>query len=102
MAAKSQPYSANILHKVGDEWKLTPEFAEFNENVRYADYGAKRRKNLLALLEKGLEFPINTKHCPLLSTDPDIKKLLKDGKIELFNVRQWNSHHKKTHVRIRR
>lgn len=102
MTAKSQTNKANILRKEGTEWKLTPEFAEFNKNVRYADYGSERRKNLLVLLEKGLEFPINVKHCPQLDTDTDIKKLLKDGKIELFNVREWNSHHKCTHVRIRR
>lgn len=102
MTAKSQTNKANILHKIDGEWKLTPEFKEFNEKVRYADYGSERRKNMLALLERGLEFAVNAKYCPQLDTDTDIKKLLKDGKIELFNVREWNSHYKRTHVRIRR
>ena len=59
MTAKSQTNKANVLRKVDGKWELTPEFKEFNERVRYADYGSERRKNMLAVLESGLEFEVN-------------------------------------------
>lgn len=104
--AKSQRNLANIQVLVDGRLQLTPEFDEFNNTVRFASYGSARRTKLMELLERGLEFPVNCKHCPSLNKDPDLQKLLKEDKIELFNVRQYPTKYrvtfKKTHVRIKR
>lgn len=96
---------AMTTREVPNYWKnsqeLTDEFKEYLNFVRDADYGLSRRNHLMRLLELGLEFPINCKHCPQLSQDTDLQKLLKAGKIELVNVREYKTH-KKTHVRLKR
>ncbi|WEM33231.1 hypothetical protein EJP02_170 [Escherichia phage EJP2] len=65
---------------------------------RNADYSIVRRKRLLELFDKGLVIVVNTKHCPQLKQDADLKKLLKDGKLEQFNIRE-SKNFKRTYLR---
>ena len=97
--AKTQNNLANVF--IPNTRELTPEYIQYLKTVRDADYGKERRERLLALLDLGLEFAVNKTRCPQMSTDKDLQKLLKEGKIELFNVRMYKNH-KTTHVRKKR
>ncbi len=52
-------------------------------------YGKHRRKLILEWLESNKEnhIAINKKHCPILSKDPDLKRLLKQGRLKMEKIR---------------
>lgn len=56
-------------------------------------YGKERRKLILQHLIKIRKdknyyyIPINRKHCIILKKDPDLRKLLKQGKVKMIKVR---------------
>ncbi|MED6699480.1 hypothetical protein VWH97_07070 [Escherichia coli O157] len=64
---------------------LKPECKVLLDTVRDAPYGGKRRKLIYEILKSGAELQVNGKHCVQTKNDPDILRLLKEGKIEMFN-----------------
>lgn len=86
-----------------ENWK---EFNYDFGSVRYAPYGGKRRKALMELFERGMIICVNGKHVPHTDKDPDLKRLLKEGKIEMItaNPKMYSDYapkFKRTYVRIK-
>lgn len=52
-------------------------------------YGQKRRQLILNWLKSDPDnhIAINKKHCPILRRDPDLKHLLKQGKLKMEKIR---------------
>lgn len=63
--------------------ELIPVYQEFKK-IMYDNKGSVRRNKLLKLFEDGLEIMVNEKHCLIIKRDSDIKRLLKQNKIEMF------------------
>lgn len=82
------------------------EFGSDYSKVRYASYGGKRRNALLKLFERGMIICVNGKHVPQTDKDPDLKRLLREGKIEMITANpkmysDYASKFKRTYVRIK-
>lgn len=45
-------------------------------------YGAQRRENMLRVLTSE-DMPVNCKYCVQVKNDPDLKRLIKDGKVKI-------------------
>ena len=86
------------------ERRVKKEYSEFRKVLLEGSYGSLRRKIILQNLENGVEFPINCKYNVQLKKDTDIQKLLKQDKIELFNVHEpgGSGFNKRTFVRIKK
>jgi hypothetical protein len=67
--------------------------------IRDLPFGSARRQAIVQLLSTGFLIPINGKHCIQLNADPDLRKLLNNGKIEMYNER--NSTFKRTIIRYK-
>lgn len=65
---------------------LKQEYKELRDVVHNDSYGGMRRKKIYEYLKKGLEIQVNGLHCIQTKNDPDILRLLKEDKIEMFNV----------------
>lgn len=88
MRSKSKPMSHYVqkFTKTGEietVRELIPVYEEFKK-IMYDNRGSVRRNKLLKLFEQGLEIMVNRKYCLIVSRDSDIKKLLKQNKIEMF------------------
>jgi hypothetical protein len=66
--------------------------------IREMDYGKERRALILEVLNSGFNFPVNRKYCLQTKNDPDLKRLIKKGKIELVNT---GGTVKTTHVKLK-
>lgn len=55
--------------------------------IKHLPFGSARRHTIIQLLKTGYLIPVNGLHCIQLNADPDLRKLLKDGKIEMYNER---------------
>ncbi len=64
-------------------------------------YGKERRAMLLSVIERGFEFPVNGKHLIQTKRDPDIKKLIKQGKIQMVN-KKTGMKTKRTHLVLKK
>lgn len=94
----------SIDKPLGSNLKISPKFQLLKEVIYEMDYGGKRRKLIFDLLSTGIEFQVNGMHCIQTKNDPDIKKLIKSGKIEMFNTSSYswgNSICKHTYIRIK-
>lgn len=83
---------------------ISPKFKLLTEVIHDMSYGGKRRKLILDLLSTGIEYRVNGMHCIQTKNDPDIKKLIKTGKIEMFNTGSYSwgkSKCKHTYIRIK-
>ncbi|WOL22704.1 hypothetical protein [Escherichia phage vB_EcoM_JNE01] len=75
------------MTKDGKEHRgVKPEYVVLREVLLNESYGSNRRNKILDLLRSGIEIAVNRKYSVQTKDDPDIKKLIKDGKIEMFNV----------------
>lgn len=106
MALRSiKKYSATtkIIKKDGYDLVMKPEYKYIKNAIFEMPYGAKRRKIILDMLREGVEFKVNGMHDIQTKNDPDIKRLLKCKKIEMFNVRSgsWSDRSKHTYLRIK-
>lgn len=54
--------------------------------LREMSYGKERRALILEVLEAGFSFAVNRKYCLQTKHDPDLKRLIKKGKIKLVNT----------------
>lgn len=79
--------------------ELTEDFKRFQE-IRKMSYGAPRRNELMKLLETGFSFTVNTKHSIIIDNDPDIQRLLKKGKVEMYTAKV-SLKCKHTYIRIK-
>lgn len=80
---------ANIATEFFDKLMLDVQCDELDawdiyQEQRNATYGMTRRRELLRAFELGLVMPINGHHLCQSKADPDLKKLLKDGKVEMI------------------
>lgn len=93
----------NIKKDGNSEIVLKPEYKFLKDAIFEMPYGGKRRKVILDMLRDGVEFKVNGMHDIQTKNDPDIKRLLKDCKIEMFNVRSgsWSGNSKHTYLRIK-
>lgn len=66
--------------------ELKEEYSKLRDVVRNESFGGKRRQKIYEFLKNGLEIQVNGLHCVQTKNDPDISRLLKEGKIEMFNV----------------
>jgi hypothetical protein len=66
--------------------------------IREMDYGKERRALILEVLNSVFNFPVNRKYCLQTKNDPDLKRLIKKGKIELVNT---GGTVKTTHVKLK-
>lgn len=67
--------------------------------IRHLPFGSGRRQAIIQLLQTGFLIPVNGKNCIQLNADPDLRKLLKNGKIEMYNER--NRTFKRTIIRYK-
>ena len=67
--------------------------------VHEVSYGGFRRAKILQMLKDGVEYPVNGVGGIQLKNDPDFKRLLKEGKIEMFT--QGGTNFKRTYVRYK-
>lgn len=98
------PIEKRIDKQFGCRIETSTKFKLLKEVIHDMDYGSKRRKLILELLSTGIEFQVNGMHCIQIKNDPDIKKLIKSGKIEMFNTPSYNwgsSKCKHTYIRIK-
>lgn len=65
--------------------------------IRDMPFGSERRRAIIELLKTGYLIPVNGIGQIQLKCDPDLRKLLKDGKIEMYNER--NRTFKRTIIR---
>ena len=68
--------------------------------IRKLPFGSARRQAILRLLETGFLIPVNGMGCLQMKTDPDLRKLLKEDKIELYNERS-STKFKRTIIRYK-
>ncbi len=54
--------------------------------LREMSYGKERRALILEVLKSGFSFAVNRKYCLQTKKDPDLKRLIKQGKIKLVNT----------------
>ncbi|EMR6007951.1 hypothetical protein WJW27_004745 [Escherichia coli] len=66
--------------------KLKQEYKDLRDVIRNESFGGKRRQKIYEFLKNGLEIQVNGLHCVQTKNDPDILRLLKEGKIEMFNT----------------
>lgn len=66
--------------------------------IRKLPFGSARRQAIVQLLETGYLIPVNGMGLIQLKNDPDLQKLLKEEKIEMYNERS-SGHFKRTIVR---
>lgn len=64
--------------------ELKDEYKELRDIIRNDSYGGKRRQKIYEFLKNGLEIQVNGLHCVQTKNDPDILRLLKEDKIEMF------------------
>lgn len=69
------------------EWEVRR--ALWYMNVVSNPYGAQRKQNMLRVLATH-DMPVNCKYCVQVKNDPDLKRLIKDGKVKIVS-RPWNS-----------
>lgn len=68
------------------KWELYRKM--YKTTVVDQPYGKERRANIMELIEFGIQqgitnkLPINCKNAPQLKNDPDLKKLMKQGKLK--------------------
>lgn len=87
---------------VGSRITLKPEYEEMRHLIYNTPYGGFRRGQILGLLKRGVEISVNGMHEVQTKNDPDLKRLLKEGKIEMFtNASHWNSFFKRTYLRYK-
>lgn len=104
MALRSQRFTGKPYYTKGSfnglsrDSKPTPELLEYWE-IRKLNYGSERRKRIIALLQTGFEFMVNCRGFGSTQRDPDLKKLLKLKKIEMYNVKDGCSFTKHTYIR---
>lgn len=67
------------------------------QKIRDLPFGSIRRQAIISLLQTGYLLRVNGKGCIQTKADPDLLKLLKDGKIEMYNER--NRTFKRTIIR---
>jgi|AGFT01.1.fsa_nt_gi hypothetical protein len=67
------------------------------QKIRDLPFGSIRRQAIISLLQTGYLLRVNGKGCIQTKADPDLQKLLKDGKIEMYNER--NRTFKRTIIR---
>lgn len=66
--------------------QLKQEYKDLIDVIRNESFGGKRRQKIYEFMKNGLEIQVNGIHCIQTKNDPDILRLLKEGKIEMFNV----------------
>lgn len=87
-------------NKKGIEISLKEEYKVLKYYLHEHNYGGKRRKMIYEILASGVEFPVNCRHTIQTKNDPDIQKLLKQGKIEMFN-NSTGLKSKRTYLRVK-
>lgn len=97
---ESPKNTKRVCDETGSEYlELTDDFKRFQE-IRQMSFGCIRRNELMKLLSTGFSFAVNIKHCIIVEHDPDIQRLLKKNKIELYTVKA-SKKTKHTYVRIK-
>ncbi len=92
-------YSSELFYKDGNFNKPTELLLDYKK-IMTMNYGSARRELILKVLQTNTCFRVNRKYCIQTKTDPDIKRLIKQGKIEIFN--QHNSYGiKHTYLRLK-
>lgn len=70
-------------------------------SIRKMDYGKERRALILEVLNAGFSFAVNRKYCLQTKTDPDLKRLIKKGKIKIVNCPDAHGSVKTTHIQLK-
>jgi hypothetical protein len=68
--------------------------------LRDMSYGKERRELILEVLKDGFCFAVNRKYCLQTKHDPDLKRLIKQGKIEIVNSPAGHGV-KTTHIKLK-
>ena len=68
--------------------------------IREMNYGKERRALILEVLTSGFSFCVNRKYCLQTKHDPDLKRLIKKGKIKMVNSPESNGI-KVTHIQLK-
>lgn len=81
------------------------EIFNFSE-AKYMPYGMKRRNALYEMFKNGMMIIVNGRSSLKTYEDPDLKKLIKQGKIEMVTAHdkpydKYRTTYKRTYVRIK-
>ena len=69
--------------------------------LREMNYGKERRALILEVLKAGFSFCVNRKYCLQTKHDPDLKRLIKKGKIKMVNSPDSYGTVKVTHIQLK-
>lgn len=89
--SSSSKYQGNVVIK--------EQYSILRVLVHEVSYGGFRRKKILELLKSGIEYPVNGEHGIQVKKDPDLKRLLKEDKIEM--ITEGGKNFKRTYVRYK-